>query len=166
MNLTVDALGHAKWGSRALRAALGRGGVTADKREGDHKTPVGSFLMRQLLYRPDRLAAPRTRLPVRPIAPGDGWCDAPADPAYNRLVRLPYGASHEDLWREDAIYDLVVPLGYNDDPVVPGLGSAVFLHVARPDWSGTEGCVALARDDLLAVLADADPTSRVVVRAA
>ena len=164
-DLTVDAWGHASWGGRALRAALGRGGVATAKREGDHQTPAGSFLMRQLLYRPDRLGAPNTHLPVRALTPEDGWCDAPQDPAYNRLVRLPYAASHEKLWREDSIYDLVVPLGYNDDPAVPGLGSAIFLHIARADWSGTEGCVALARGDLLAVIADADPTSRVVVRA-
>jgi len=166
MDLTVDAWGHASWNGRALRAALGRAGVASAKREGDHKTPAGSFPMRQVLYRPDRLAAPATRLPVRALTPADGWCDAPEDPNYNRLVELPYGASHEVLWREDEIYDLVVPLGYNDDPVVPGLGSAIFLHVARADWSGTEGCVALARAELLAVLAEVDPTSRVVVSGA
>lgn len=165
MDLTVDAAGHASWGGRALRAALGEGGVSVAKREGDRKTPVGSFAMRQLLYRADRLAAPASGLPSRPIVRGDGWCDAPADPNYNRLVALPYPAGHERLWREDAIYDLIVPLGYNDDPVVPGRGSAIFLHVARGDWRPTLGCVALARDALLSVLAEADPRSRVVVRA-
>jgi|SRR5579863_164185 len=164
MDLTVDAWGHASWGSRALRAALGRAGVTTAKREGDHRTPAGSFPMRQLLYRPDRLTPPGTRLPRRALTPRDGWCDAPDDPRYNQLVELPYPASHEALWRDDEIYDLIIPLGYNDDPVVPGRGSAIFLHVARPDWSGTEGCVALARADLLAVLAEADSGSRVVVR--
>jgi L,D-peptidoglycan transpeptidase YkuD (ErfK/YbiS/YcfS/YnhG family) len=166
MNLTVDALGHGSWGTQAMRAALGRGGVTTAKREGDHMTPAGSFPMRELLYRPDRLAPPLTRLPARALTPGDGWCDAADDPRYNRLIQLPYTASYETLWRTDAIYDLIVPLGFNDDPVVPGLGSAIFLHVARADWSGTEGCVALARADLLMVLAEADPTPRVVVRAA
>jgi L,D-peptidoglycan transpeptidase YkuD (ErfK/YbiS/YcfS/YnhG family) len=165
MDLFVDALGHASWGDRAMRAALGQGGVTVEKREGDHKTPSGSFLMRQLLYRPDRFASPpATHLPAHALAEADGWCDAPDDPRYNRLVRLPYSASHETLWRADEIYDVIVPLGYNDDPVVPGLGSAIFLHVARADWSGTEGCVALARADLLAVIKEAGPTSRVVVR--
>jgi L,D-peptidoglycan transpeptidase YkuD (ErfK/YbiS/YcfS/YnhG family) len=165
MDLTVDALGHASWGGRAFRAALGRGGVATAKREGDHKTPAGSFLMRRLLYRPDRLARPGTRFPVEALTRDDGWCDAAEDPNYNRLVKLPYAGSHETLWREDGIYDLVVPLGYNDDPVVPGLGSAIFLHVARADWSGTEGCVALAEADLLTLLAEADATSRVIVRA-
>jgi len=166
MDLLVDAWGHASWAARPLRAALGRGGVATEKREGDHKTPAGSFAMRQVLYRPDRFAQPASRLPIRALSPTDGWCDAPDDPRYNQLVMLPYAASHESLWRSDEIYDLIVPLGYNDDPAVPGLGSAIFLHVARPDWSGTEGCVALARTDLLMLIAEADPTSRVVVRAA
>ena len=124
-----------------------------DKREGDGATPVGRFALRRLLYRRDRLpAAPATALPAAVIGRDDGWCDDPGDPAYNRPVRLPYPASHERLWREDGLYDLVVVLGHNDDPPVPGLGSAVFLHVARPDYGPTEGCVALARDDLLVLL--------------
>jgi len=146
-----------------MRAALGHGGVTREKREGDHKTPAGHFPMRQVLYRPDRLAAPRTSLPCRALSPADGWCDDPADPYYNRLVALPYRASHETLWRADGLYDVVVPLGYNDDPVTAGAGSAIFLHVARPDWRGTEGCVALALADLLMVLAEADASSLVMV---
>jgi len=72
-------------------------------------------------------------------------------------VILPYPAGHERLWREDHVYDLIVALGYNDDPILPGRGSAIFLHVARPDYSPTEGCVACARDDLLALLAAATP---------
>lgn len=113
--------------------------------------------MRQLLWRPDRLAAPATRLPSVELIPEAGWCDDPGDPFYNRPVLRPYSASHETLWREDHIYDLIVELGYNDDPVVPGRGSAIFLHVAREDYSPTEGCVACAREDLLALLRDAQP---------
>ena len=84
-----------------------------------------------------------------------GWCDDPADPFYNRPILTPYRASHEKLWREDHVYDLIVPLGYNDHPVIPGKGSAIFLHVARQDYAPTEGCVACALPDLLALLADA-----------
>jgi len=163
MDLLVYAPGWALWDGARLRCALGRGGVRADKREGDGATPAGSWPMRRLLYRPDRLAAPATRLAANPIAPQDGWCDDPADPVYNRLVRLPYAASAERLWREDGVYDLIVPLGYNDDPILPGAGSAIFLHVARPDYAPTEGCVALAPADLIRVLATAETASRVVV---
>lgn len=146
------------WEGRKVRCALGRSGVTPAelKREGDGASPIGVWRMRQALWRPDRLAAPATRLPSVELIPEAGWCDDPADPFYNRPVLTPYPASHETLWREDHIYDLIVELGYNDDPVVPGNGSAIFLHVAREDYSPTEGCVACSREDLLALLRDAE----------
>jgi L,D-peptidoglycan transpeptidase YkuD (ErfK/YbiS/YcfS/YnhG family) len=162
MDLLVDR-NAARWGALAMRCALGRGGISGRKREGDGATPAGAFPMRRLLYRPDRIAKPATALPLAPLAEHDGWCDAPGDPAYNRMVTLPYGAGAEHLWRGDALYDLIVPLGYNDDPVESGRGSAIFLHIARPDYGPTEGCVALSRDDLLAVLREADRNSRVVI---
>ena len=163
MDLIVSAAGEARWRELCFRCALGRGGLKRDKREGDGATPIGAWPMRRLLYRADRMAAPATRLPSAPIGPEDGWCDDPADPAYNRPVRLPYAARHERLWREDAIYDLLVVLGHNEDPIVAGKGSAIFLHVARPDYGPTEGCVALAHADLARILVEAAPGDRVVV---
>jgi L,D-peptidoglycan transpeptidase YkuD (ErfK/YbiS/YcfS/YnhG family) len=162
-DLLVTSPDTASWGGKRLRCAVGRGGFSADKHEGDGATPIGTWPMRRLLWRPDRLAPPSTGLPVEAIARAQGWCDDPADPAYNRPVALPYAARHERLWRRDRVYDLVVVLGYNDDPPEPGRGSAVFLHLARSDFRPTEGCVALARKDLLGVLAGADPSSRVIV---
>lgn len=127
-------------------------------------TPVGSFPLRRLWYRPDIFAAaPETGLPARAIAPADGWCDDPAHRHYNRPVTLPFAASHEKLWRDDSVYDLVVEIGYNDDPPIAGRGSAIFLHLARPDWSGTEGCVALTREDMLAVLKVLGSDSRILI---
>jgi L,D-peptidoglycan transpeptidase YkuD (ErfK/YbiS/YcfS/YnhG family) len=119
--------------------------------------------MRRAFYRPDRALAPPTRLPLQPLDPADGWCDAPDDGAYNRLVRLPYAASAERLWRDDPLYDLLIVLGYNDAPVAAGRGSAIFLHLARDDFGPTEGCIALGRADLLAVLAEADTACCVIV---
>ncbi len=138
---------------RTYACAIGKGGITTDKHEGDGCTPVGSFALRECWYRMDRQEEPKTRLSINIIRPEDGWCDAPTHPSYNRHVRLPFDASHELMFRDDAIYDIVVPLGYNDDPVIPGKGSAIFLHVAHDDYRDTEGCIALARDDLLEVLA-------------
>lgn len=152
--------------ARRVPCALGRGGVVTDKREGDGATPIGSFALRRVFYRADRMALPATALDVTSIAPSDGWCDDPASADYNRLVRLPHVASHETLWRDDALYDLVVVLGHNDDPPRPGAGSAIFLHVARPDYAPTEGCVAIRRDDLLALLVDCGIGDTLTVRPA
>ena len=156
-DLRVSSRGLAGWDGRDFRCALGRGGVAEQRREGDGTTPVGRFPFRRVLYRQDRIALPETGLSVSTLSPDDGWCDAPADPAYNRPVILPYPASAEKLWRDDFLYDVIVVLGYNDAPVVPGRGSAIFLHFASPDYSPTDGCVALALDDLLVVLQGAAP---------
>jgi len=134
------------------RCAIGKGGFSANKREGDGCTPLGCFSLRECWYRPDLLKVPETQLPLRVIAKNDGWCDDPAHADYNRHVKLPFVASHEVLWREDGAYDLIIPLGYNDNPVVKGRGSAIFLHCAKPGFQPTEGCVALSREELLALL--------------
>jgi L,D-peptidoglycan transpeptidase YkuD (ErfK/YbiS/YcfS/YnhG family) len=155
--------GSARLGERQWRCALGRSGIAGDKNEGDGATPAGRFAIRRLFYRPDRVREIACAFPTLPISPADGWCDAPADPAYNRLVTRPYPASHETMWREDALYDLVLVIGHNDDPVVPGKGSAVFLHLARPDYAPTEGCVAFARADFIQLLGSLDRDSHVVI---
>jgi len=149
----VHADGRLAFAGATYRAALGRGGVRADKQEGDGATPAGLLPLRRVFYRADRLAKPRTLLPLEPVARTDGWCDDPAHRAYNTRVALPFEARHETLWRDDPLYDVCAVLGWNDAPVVRGCGSAIFLHVARPDYAPTEGCVALALRDLLAVLA-------------
>ncbi len=146
--------GHVELGDRRCRAALGRSGVRPDKQEGDGATPAGTLMLRRLLYRADRIAIPRAAVAREPIGPTDGWCDDPAHPDYNRQITLPHPAHCEELWRRDALYDIVGVLGWNDDPVERGRGSAIFLHVARADFSPTDGCVALPRADLLALLAD------------
>lgn len=145
---------------------LGRSGARTDKHEGDGATPIGRFPLRRLLYRADRLAAPVTGLPLSVIARDDGWCDEPGDPRYNMPVKLPYAASHEDMWRDDGLYDLVAIVGYNDNPVSAGQGSAIFMHVRALDGAPTAGCIALAKDDLLKVLAKADASSTITIRIA
>lgn len=144
-------------GVLSVPCRLGRTGVTSTKREGDGATPLGRFPLRRVFYRPDRVAPPTTGLPVSPLDPTMGWCDDPNDPAYNRDIRLPHPARHEKLWRGDGLYDLVVVIGHNDAPVVPGAGSAIFLHVAPPDGRPTQGCVGLEAPDLRAVLALCGP---------
>jgi L,D-peptidoglycan transpeptidase YkuD (ErfK/YbiS/YcfS/YnhG family) len=148
------------WGAGARRCAIGRGGIGQKQREGDGVTPAGVWPIRSVFYRPDRpLAALTTALPLRPIARVDAWCDAPADPNYNRLVTLPYDASHENMWRQDRLYDIVVVLGFNDMPVIAGKGSAIFLHIAREGYAPTEGCIGLALPDLVDLVREATSDS-------
>lgn len=147
--------GRLRFGEIDVVCALGRSGIVTAKREGDGGTPAGRFALRELFWRADRIERPQSTLRSRPIAADDGWCDAADDPAYNRPVKLPYTASTETLWRADHLYDVIVPLGYNDDPVIPGAGSAIFFHLAKEGENGlaaTEGCVALRLEDMRAVL--------------
>ena len=154
MIFTALSDGSFRLDGRTTRCALGKGGViaAADKREGDGKSPLGVWAIRRVLFRPDKGGRPETRLPTKALERDDGWCDAPGDPAYNRAVKLPHPASAEQMWREDDVYDLVCILAHNDDPPVPGLGSAIFMHLARPGSEPTEGCVALSREDMLELL--------------
>ncbi len=141
-------------GGLRLRCALGKGGIrhATEKREGDGATPAAVMPLRRVFYRADRGPPPRCTVAVEPLSPGDGWCDDAGDRAYNRPVPLPFGGSHEKLWRDDALYDVIGVLGWNDAPVERHRGSAIFLHVARPDYAPTEGCIALAPRDLRTVL--------------
>ena len=166
MEIKVLPPDHLTWNGRRVRCALGRSGILSDKQEGDGATPAGTFPLRRVLYRADRLPAPQTGLPVQALGPDDGWCDDPADPAYNRLIQRPFAARHEKLWRRDHVYDVIFEIGHNDDPPRPGLGSAVFMHVARPGVDPTEGCVALRIEDLLALLPGCDEATVLAICAA
>lgn len=148
----VHADGRFIFQGTTRRCAIGRAGIRADKREGDGATPPGLLPLRRILYRADRVAIPACAVPREPLAETDGWCDDPRHRDYNRQIRLPHEARHEELWRRDGVYDVIGILGHNDAPVERDRGSAIFLHVARPDFAPTEGCVALALPDLLAVL--------------
>jgi L,D-peptidoglycan transpeptidase YkuD (ErfK/YbiS/YcfS/YnhG family) len=144
--------GRLRWSGASAPAAVGRGGISSSKREGDGATPAGTYSLALGFYRKDRLARPRSGLPMRALAPQDAWVDDPADANYNRLVSLPYRARTEPMWRRDEIYDVVVVISYNMNPVVPGAGSAIFLHIARPDFSATAGCIAVQREILIDLL--------------
>jgi L,D-peptidoglycan transpeptidase YkuD (ErfK/YbiS/YcfS/YnhG family) len=165
MDLIVKNENLALWNGHEFRCAVGRNGFSPAeaRRDGDNTTPIGRWVLREVFYRPDREKPPKTILPVRALEHDDGWCDAPEDPFYNRFVKHPYPASAEHLWRDDHLYNVFAVLKHNVDPIVPGKGSAIFLHIARTDFGPTAGCVTLAREDLLTVLREADKTSAVLV---
>ncbi|MGI9461825.1 MAG: L,D-transpeptidase family protein [Alphaproteobacteria bacterium] len=128
--------------------SLGRGGVGSKQKEGDGITPIGDYKILSVLYRPDKLARPDTSLPTLPIAKNAIWVDDPASPDYNQqLCTDHYPYHHEKLWRNDDIYDLLAVLDYNHNPIIKGKGSAIFIHLARPNLTPTEGCIAIARHD-------------------
>jgi L,D-peptidoglycan transpeptidase YkuD (ErfK/YbiS/YcfS/YnhG family) len=151
-------------GPLALPATLGRSGIRANKREGDGATPRGVFRLVRLWWRADRGWRPPTRLPVRRITPIDAWCEDPADRRYNRPIKLRPGQSGDRLARSDHVYDLLIELDHNTRPRVAGRGSAVFIHVARPGFAPTAGCVAFARSALRRLLARLGPRTRIEIR--
>lgn len=156
---TASSQGWLTYGHVKLRCAIGKGGtkLPTDKREGDGASPLGTWPIRSVMWRSDRGPKPDGGFEAIAIKPDDGWCDASDDPNYNRPVTHPYPASAEHLWREDGLYNIIVVLGHNDDPVVPAMGSAIFMHCASEDYQPTAGCVALAEADLRALLAVARP---------
>jgi L,D-peptidoglycan transpeptidase YkuD (ErfK/YbiS/YcfS/YnhG family) len=146
-----------------ISVALGRGGIKANKREGDGGTPRGVFHPRRLWWRADRHVRPKTHLTVRPIRPGDAWCEDPAARHYNQAIRLEHGQAGDRLTREDHLYDFIVEIDHNTNPRMAGRGSAVFLHLARANFSPTAGCVSMSRSNMLRLLRRMGPRTRIVI---
>ena len=150
-------------GSLVIPVALGRGGILANKREGDGGTPLGSFRPRQVWFRADRHPRPWTLLPVRAISARDGWCEDPADRRYNRPIQILEGARGDRLQRDDHLYDYIVEIDHNTRPRIAGRGSAVFLHLARANFGPTAGCVAMTRGAMLQLLRRLGPRTRIEI---
>jgi len=150
-------------GGRTIPVALGRGGILANKREGDGGTPMGTFRPRRLWWRADRHPRPRTSLTVRTIGPDDAWCEDPNHRRYNRPVRLGRDRSGDRLKRDDHLYDFIVEIDHNTVPRVAGRGSAVFLHLARANFAPTAGCVAITKSAMLRLLESLGPQTRIVI---
>ncbi len=148
---------------RVTPVALGRGGIKADKREGDGGTPRGIFRPVRLWWRSDRHPRPRTFLPVRAIMPTDAWCEDPADRRYNRPIRLTSRMTGDRLRRDDHLYDFIIEIDHNTRPRVAGRGSAVFLHLARDNFGPTAGCVAMTRPAMLRLLRRMGPRTRIEI---
>lgn len=143
----VAPRGIMRAGAATLVCAIGGAGIRHMKREGDRATPAGRFACLGGFFNAQRVPRPRALLPLRIIKRQLGWCDDPRAPLYNRLLHLPSRFGHEDLWREDSLYDLIIVLDYNYRQRIKNRGSAIFLHCARPDFAPTAGCIALAPAD-------------------
>ncbi|MBU6463081.1 MAG: L,D-transpeptidase family protein [Bradyrhizobium sp.] len=151
-------------GGLTVPVALGRGGIRADKREGDGTTPKGTFRPLRVWWRADRHPRPKTFLPIRAIRSEDAWCEDPSSRHYNRPLRLERDGRGDRLAREDRLYDFIVEIDHNTSPRVAGRGSAVFLHLARPDFSPTAGCVSMTRSAMLRLLERLGPQTRIVIQ--
>ena len=168
MEIRVDSSAMMTWidvlgAKHTVRCALGYGGIAVKQMEGDGITPVGNFALLNVMVRNDRLALPETALSVSTINKHNGWCDDPASSEYNSPITLPFSAGHEQLCRDDALYDVIVDVDYNRVDPIAGKGSAIFIHVAEPAYSPTEGCVALILNDLLELLKSCDDNTRLVI---
>jgi L,D-peptidoglycan transpeptidase YkuD (ErfK/YbiS/YcfS/YnhG family) len=150
-------------GGQTVPVALGRGGIRANKREGDGCTPKGTFRPRQLWWRADRYPRPRTFLPVRGIGAEDAWCEDPESRHYNRPVRRNGNHGGDRLKREDHLYDFIVEIDHNTRPRIAGRGSAVFLHLARKNFGPTAGCVSMTKSAMLRLLARLGPDTKIVI---
>jgi L,D-peptidoglycan transpeptidase YkuD (ErfK/YbiS/YcfS/YnhG family) len=155
--------GWLKAGGTMIPVALGRGGIRADKHEGDGGTPKGTFRPRRLWWRADRHRRPRTFLPVRAIGHEDAWCEDPNNRHYNQPFRLTRGQSGDRLERDDHLYDFIIEIDHNTTPRVAGRGSAVFLHLARANFGPTAGCVAMTQPAMLRLLQRLGPRTRIII---
>ena len=143
--------------------AIGRAGLTTNKIEGDHKTPVGEFKFKKIYYRKDKLGEMIFQIPFAIITENDGWCDDPKSKLYNQHIQFPFEASAEKLFRDDDLYDIICVLNYNTNPIVPGKGSAIFLHICKSNLAGTEGCVAIEKKNILKLVNLIDFNTKLIV---
>ena len=144
--------------------AIGRAGLTTNKIEGDHKTPVGEFKFKKIYYRKDKLGEMIFQIPFAIIEENDGWCDDPKSKLYNQHVQFPFDASAEKLFRDDDLYDLLCVINHNTDPIIPGKGSAIFLHISKPNFEGTEGCVAIEKENIIELAKKIDLTTKLIIK--
>jgi L,D-peptidoglycan transpeptidase YkuD (ErfK/YbiS/YcfS/YnhG family) len=156
--------GWLRAGQLAFPVALGRGGIRANKREGDGGTPRGTFRPVRLWWRADRHPRPPTALPVRRITVFDAWCEDPADCRYNQPIAVPAGKAGDRLRRQDHLYDFIVEIDHNARPRIAGRGSAVFLHLARPGLAPTAGCVAMPRGRMHQLLKNLGPRTEIDIQ--
>ena len=144
--------------------SIGRAGLTTNKIEGDHKTPVGEFRFQKIYYRKDKLGEMFFKIPFAIIGKNDGWCDDPKSKLYNQHIHFPFDASAEKLFRDDDIYDLLCVINHNTDPIVPGKGSAIFLHISKPNFEGTEGCIAIKKESIIKLAKKIDLRTKLIIK--
>ena len=148
---------------KQFQCSIGKSGFSKNKKEGDGCTPVGTFFIENVYYRADKIKSLETNINKVKINKIDGWCDDPTQKEYNQLIRFPYNFSAEELYRDDSLYNIVCVLNYNTKPIKPGLGSAIFMHVAKDDYKPTKGCITLKQEDLIFLLSLIDKRTKIIL---
>ena len=150
--IIVKKSGYLKYKKFKFRCALGKGGIKQKEREGDFITPKGKFKLIKIYYRSDRIKKINSTLKKIKIKKNMGWCDDVSSNYYNKQIKINKKISHEKLHRKDNVYDIIVVLNYNLNPIIKGKGSAIFLHVAKKNYNKTQGCIALKKNELLSLV--------------
>ena len=150
--IIVKKSGYLKYRNLKFRCALGKAGVKKKVMEGDNITPKGIFKIIKIYYRSDKIKKIKTLIKKIKIKKNMGWCDDPRSPFYNKLIKLPSKYSHEKLYRNDNLYDLIVVLSYNTNPIIKNKGSAIFMHITKSSYKKTAGCIALKKEDLVKII--------------
>ena len=146
-----------------IKCAIGKKGITKNKKENDLKTPSGIFKLKKIFYRKDRIKFIRTPLKKKYIKKNVGWCDDPNSKYYNREIKFPFKGSAEKLWRKDSIYDLIIVLNYNFNPIIKNKGSAIFLHICKKNYAPTKGCVAINKKDMINLLVNIKSNTKLII---
>ena len=149
--------------NQKFKCSIGYNGLTKNKLEGDGCTPIGIFNISKILYRPDKISNFKFNLESEAIKKNDGWCDDINSEFYNQKIRFPFIQSAEHLYRDDDLYDLICVINYNLNPIKKGKGSAIFLHVAKEDYSPTHGCVAIKKEELFKICLELETGSIIVI---
>ena len=146
-----------------IKCSIGKNGITKNKQEGDLKTPSGTFKLKKIFYRKDRIKFIKTALKKNYIKKNIGWCDDPTSKYYNKEIKFPFNGSAEKLWRKDNIYDLIIVLNYNFNPIIKNKGSAIFLHICKKNYAPTTGCVAINKKDMMNLLIKIKNNTKLII---
>ena len=161
--IIVKKSGYLKYKNLKFRCALGKGGVKKKTMEGDNITPKGTFKIIKIYYRSDKIKKIETLIKKNKIKKNMGWCDDPNSRFYNKLINLPTKYSHEKLYRNDNLYDLIVVLSYNTNPIIKNKGSAIFLHIAKNSYRKTKGCIALKKNHLIKIISKIKKNTKIKI---
>ncbi len=146
-----------------LRCSIGKRGITSNKKERDGKTPKGSFILKSIFYRKDKIFNLKSSLKKKVITKNMGWCDDATSKFYNKLIRFPFYKRAEKLWLKERMYDVIIIINYNLKPVVKNKGSAIFLHIAKKNYSPTRGCIAINKKDMFLLAKKINRKTKIII---